>query len=128
MKYKVRLAPPATRTYENMHRLAAGEGSSVQTNAVQLLDALLDDLIPSSPFTGIKMPGRLSGTYLISRQAIQLVYEVNTETSTVIILLILDAPAREENERRADLICTQMLLSGRFQLLPPGISRRAAAN
>lgn len=130
MKYKVRLAPPAVRTYENLHRLAAGEGGTVQTNAAhaQLLDMLIDDAIPSSPFTGIKLPGSLSGTYLISRQTIQVFYEINPKTFTVIILVILDDPAREENARRADLICTQMLLSGKVQLLPSGIGRRAAAN
>jgi hypothetical protein len=111
-----------------MHRLAAGEGGSVQTNAVQLMDVLLDEFIPSSPFAGIKLPGKLSGTYLLSRQTIQLFYEINPHTFTVVILLILDAPAREETARRADAICAQMLLSGKVQVLPPGITRRAAAN
>ena len=128
MKYKVRLAPPAARTYESMHRLATGQGGNVQANAAQLLDTLLDDVIPSSPFAGIKLPGTLSGVYLISKQSIQLFYEVSPKTFTVVILLILDAPAREENARRADLICTQMLLSGKLQLLPPGNSRPVAAN
>jgi hypothetical protein len=114
--------------YESLQRLAAGEGSTVQTNAAQLLDALLDDIIPQRPFNGIKLTGILSGTYLISRQALQVIYEINAKLLTVVILLILDAPAREENARRADLICTQMLLSGRLQILPPGTLRRAAAN
>jgi hypothetical protein len=130
VKYKVRLAPPAARAYENMHRLATGEGGNVQTNAAhaKLLDMLLDDVISSSPFTGIKMPGSLSGTYLVSRQTIQVFYEIYPKTFTVIILVILDDPAREENARRADVICTQMLLSGQVQLLPSGTGRRASAN
>lgn len=130
MKYKVRFTSPAERTYENMHRLAAGEGGSVQTNVAhaQLLDTLLDEVISSSPFAGIKLPGDLAGTYLISRQTIQVFYEINPKTFTVIVLLIVDAPAREETARRADQICAEMLLSGRLQLLPPGTPRRAAAN
>jgi mRNA-degrading endonuclease RelE of RelBE toxin-antitoxin system len=128
VKYKVTLIPPAERTYQNIHRLSAGDSGNVQANIVQLLDALLDDVLPSSPFSGTKLPGSLSGTYLISRQTIQLIYEIHPKTFTVIILLIIDAPAREEYARRADLICTQMLLSGKVQLLPSGIVRRAAAN
>jgi mRNA-degrading endonuclease RelE of RelBE toxin-antitoxin system len=111
-----------------MHRLAAGEGGNAQASAVQQLETLLDDFIPSRPFTGIELPGSLSGTRLISKSTIQLIYEIHAKTLTVTILLILDAPAREENARRADLICTQMLLSGQVQLLPSGTDRRAAAN
>jgi len=128
VKYKVRFASLAARTYENMHRLAAGEGGNAQASAVQQLETLLDDFIPSRPFTGIELPGSLSGTRLISKSTIQLIYEIHAKTLTVTILLILDAPAREENARRADLTCTQMLLSGQVQLLPSGTDRRAAAN
>jgi hypothetical protein len=91
-----------------------------------MLDAIINDVMPLQPFdSGTELGGRLAGVYWISQDTLHIFYGASPKPRTVVILAIWDGPNSEAHLRQADILCTQMLLSGRFREM---LSRRAAAN
>lgn len=124
-KYSVELASPAVSmyTYLSAH---SGEKDSAETRLLSILDAIINDVMPFHPFdSGTELGGRLAGVYWISQDTLHIFYEASPKPRTVIILAIWDGPNSEAHLRQADILCTQMLLSGKFREM---LSRRAVAN
>jgi len=131
--YKVRLAAPAARMYEQISALAAGgKGSQVNAALLSLLDKVIDEVLPSNPtMAGSKFFGalELEGVYWISEGTIHFFYEINAKATTVVILSILNSPIRRDHSQRADIICTEMLMSGSLPTSQLKLAaRRAVAN
>lgn len=124
-KYKVELAAPAVcmYTYLSAH---SGEKDGAQARLLNMLDAIINDVMPFHPFdSGNELGGRLAGVYWISQDTLHIFYQASAKPRTVIILAIWDGPNSEAHLRQADILCTQMLLSGKFRDM---LGRRAAAN
>jgi len=134
-KYRIELATPAVRAYQSIcdaarNKLAAGEDRSPRVDLLRSVDDIIDNVIPFSPFqSGAELCGGLSGVYWISRGRLHVFYEASKKPLTIAILCIWDGPTNEVHMRNADAICTEMLLSGKYYVLPPDSKvRRAAAN
>jgi hypothetical protein len=124
IKYKVELATPAVRMYQYLADLAAHSGGkeTTKTNLLQTLDKIIDEVMPFRPFdSGTELDGRLAGVYWISHGTLHIFYEASPKPRTVVILSVWDGPNSEAHVRRAEIICTEMVVSGTLH-------RRASAN
>ncbi len=134
-KYRIELATPAVRAYQVIcdaarNKLAEGEDRSPRVELLRSVDEIIDHVIPFSPFqSGTELRGNLSGVYWISRGRLHVFYEASKKPLTIAILCIWDGPTNEVHMQKADVICTELLLSGKFHVLPDYLTlRRAAAN
>jgi hypothetical protein len=124
-KYRVELAGPAVSmyTYLSAH---SGTKDSTEIKLLHLLDEIIDEVMPFRPFdSGTELGGRLAGVYWISQDTLHIFYGASPKPRTVVILSIWDGPNSEAHLRQADILCTQMVFSGKFREL---LDRRASAN
>ena len=119
-KYIVKLASPAAKIYENISRRAAGDDGGIDYELLHIVDKVIDDVISSNPYQRWHAP---LGLYWISYGSVLFFYDVLPQSRVVLILWICAVPARRDNVKKADMICTQLLLSGKVQVLPPMVSR-----
>jgi len=127
--YKVKLAAPAARAYEQIHVLAAvGKGNRNNT-LLLLIDRIINEVISANPTAGSKLCSPFDGIYWISEGTLQFFYEIHARSMTVTLLTILDTPLRRDHAEQVDVICTEMLMSGAFPTSHFKVAmRRAAAN
>src|SRR6266852_2946935 len=113
-KYKVELAAPAVSMYDTIRDLAAGEKHGAKFELFKLLDKIIDEVVSKDPFElGTELRGSLRGVYWISENTLHIFYEASAKPSTVVILSIWDGPNSEAHMRQADILCTQIFLSGK---------------
>jgi hypothetical protein len=124
-KYKVELAAPAVSMYAYLSS-HSGPNDSAGTKLLNILDQIIDEVMPFRPFdSGTELGGSLAGVYWISQDTLHIFYGVSPKPRTVVILSIWDGPNSEAHTRQADILCTQMVLSGEFRQI---LGRRVASN
>jgi hypothetical protein len=124
-KYRVELAAPAVSIYEYLSA-HSGAKQSTESELLKWLDEIVDDALTFKPFdSGKELGGCLAGVHWISRGTLHIFYEKSPKPRTVVILSIWDGPNSEAHVRQADILCAQMLQSGKFQEM---LTHRAAAN
>jgi hypothetical protein len=124
-KYRVELAAPAVRMYKYLSA-HSGAKDNTETKLLNILDEIINDVMPFQPFdSGTELGGCLAGVYWISQDTLHVFYQASPKPQTVVIISIWDGPDSDAHVRQADILCTQMFLSGRF---PQMLACRAAAN
>jgi len=124
-KHKVELATPAVSMYEYLSA-HSGATKNTESELLKWLDEMVDDALTFKPFeSGKELGGCLAGVHWISRETLHVFYEKSPKPQTVVILSIWDGPNSEAHVRQADLLCAQMLRSGKLQEM---MTRRVAAN
>jgi hypothetical protein len=126
---------PAARIYRSIYdgagkHLAAGEKNHPKIELLRSVDKIIDDIHPFKPFdVGRELCGSMAGVYWIAQGRLHIFYGASKKPLTVAVLAIWDGPTNEVQLHDADILCTQMILSGKVHVLSAEMrAGRAAAN
>lgn len=124
-KHKVEFAAPAVSAYQFL-AAHSGAKSGSKSELLSSLDEIIDDVLTFKPFdSGSELGGLFAGLYWISQGTLHIFYEASPRPRTVVIVFIWDGPNFEAHVRKADILCAEILRSGKLQEM---VTRPAAAN
>jgi len=116
--YRIKLAIPAVRFYENLSNLAADTESGNRDLLVSV-DTVLDTILTHTPTSsGRALKGFWTGIHWLSFNGLHYFYEVFTHSQMIIVLSILDGPISDDRMQKAAELCSEILLARKASLSP----------
>jgi len=114
-KYTISLATSAGETYGGIRKLAKESGpQSPSCTVLELVDRLIDTVIPNEPLDQSQLGSPLSNTHWVSEGTVR-IYFVICQPDVIVVTRISTTPRPISSRQKADAMMREMVASGQLK-------------